>query len=50
MFTSVALFFAGVETGIWGKRIYFRRKAAKEGGDRWGQLGLIWKPEPFLLI
>jgi P-type Na+/K+ transporter len=40
VFIAAALFFAGVEAWKWGKRVYFRRKAAKSGGGRWKELDI----------
>ena len=31
MFVEATLFFAGIETWKWGKRIFFRRRARKMG-------------------
>lgn len=40
VFISAALFFAGVETWKWGKRIYFRRQGAKHLGPAWSDMDI----------
>src|SRR4051812_28483829 len=37
---ETVLFFAGVETYKWGKRVFFRRREAKAGGARRGSIDL----------
>jgi Na+-exporting ATPase len=40
VFIAAGLFFAGVEAWKWGKRVFFRRRAAKDKGGRWKDLDI----------
>lgn len=40
VFIATFLFFLGIESWKWGKRVYFRRRDAKNGGGRRGSIDL----------
>lgn len=40
VFIAAGLFFAGVEAWKWGKRVFFRRRAAKNKGSHWRDMDI----------
>lgn len=40
VFVATFLFFVGIEGWKWGKRVFFRRRDAKNGGGRRGSIDL----------